>query len=205
MPFIITDIDQELARNAVLRLDSSTQDLLVAGPVTIPGKSAGEIPFQFPPRISSDGKDNDWFVAYHKFAWEPIKFWQGSSARKISIKAVYVITNAKSNDVLWDAENVAAVTRAYKQYFYGLPKNDLFPAFEIDIYDQVPASGRLSKWRATSVSINPGDEIIRFNGSIFPLRTEVDITLEHATKIQKDETPALGVGNFPALPEQAWY
>lgn len=204
--FAQTALDRELVSGIIFKLDQQTVGLPRDGAITVPGKGAGVIPFQFPPRVTGDSKDNRWQTVHDSFAWEPVKMWEGSNARRISLSAVYVATGATTNGVVWTPANVALVTRAYKQYFYSQPGDKIFPAVELVLYEHVPVGNGNAKFRMMNVNVKPGSEIIKVDGSIFPLKVEVDITLEQTTRIVTDDGEAkLEQNNLPDFPPQVWY
>lgn len=207
MAFEINEIDKNLVEGIIFKLDRDTVGLPRDGAISVGDKGAGVIPFQFPPRITGDSKDNKWTDIHNTHAWEPVKMWEGSNARRITLQAIYVATGSTINGVSWTPANVALVTRAYKQYFYSQPGDRVFPAVELKMYEHVPQSAQgNAKFRMMNVNIKPGSEIIVVEGAIFPLRVEVDITLEQTTRIVKDDGEAkLEHGNLPDFPPQDWY
>lgn len=207
MAFEITPFDASLVAGVIFKLDQETTGLPVDGAITVPGKGAGEVPFQFPPRLTGDSKDNRWKSIHDTFAWEPVKMWEGSNARRLTLHAVYVANGATINDVQWTPQNVATTTRAFKQYFYAQPSERVFPAIELVLYDHVPVSSLgNAKFRMMNVNVKPGSEIIQVEGVPFSLRVEIDITLEQTTRIVTDDGEAvMDHGNLPDFPPQVWY
>lgn len=72
-----------------------------------------KVPFQFPPKVTSDSKSGDWDEqASNSFFSEPIPTFKGSKPRTISIKWSYVIDGNQ-----WTTKRVSTIVRALRGYF----------------------------------------------------------------------------------------
>lgn len=179
------------------------------------------IPFQFPPKVTSEGKETSWSMTFNTYAWEPLAHWEGNSARKITIHFVYSVTNQpavgasaqRAGIIKWDLPSVVKTVRNLKAYFTTNPLATLLPVFEMQLYEHAPTgNAATTTWRGTGVSIKHGEELIlaaRGDGvlSAYPLVVECDLSMEMVTNIRKkDGVPAYNFTNVPVgiLPME-WY
>lgn len=99
------------------------------------------IPFQFPPKITSDAKDAT-FESHDLLRHEPIKIYKGSSARAITVELEYIC----SEEGNFNPKKVSQIERDIKSYFYraniglgggaGRPK---YPKVRFRAYEVVPS------------------------------------------------------------------
>lgn len=72
-----------------------------------------KVPFQFPPKVTSDSKSGDWDEqASNSYFSEPIPTFKGSKPRTINIKWSYVIDGSQ-----WTTKRVSTIVRALRGYF----------------------------------------------------------------------------------------
>jgi hypothetical protein len=197
----LTPADREIIKSGVEMEIFTDPDPIDGFPDATPN---GTIPFQFPPRLTSDGKEAIWEDT-DMLSWEPLAMWMGSHPRKITLETQYVITS-KSGD--WNVTNIAGVLNAYKSYFYrsaGQVSPTNMPLVRLKIYQYAPDT--IIKWRARNVTITPDGGLINQGGSILPVIHKVSMSLELITQVQGES----GKGAFhkmPALPprpKKTWY
>lgn len=219
MRFQLTAFDAGLSDNVLLSFDG-------IDPVSGFPPGGSRIRFQFPPIIKSETKGLNWGEMWKQFAWEPWYIWEGATPRKITLTATYVVGGPPSSDVKrWTAARVATEMRRYKSYFYnnGLDDPTNTPLFQLSIYEHAPGSeGGGTKpipttWRGKNVSFKYSDSVIvdpfapssgvsgGFPIGGFPLRTDVTLELELATKIRYDDGKAIYEFDTEDRPLQTWY
>lgn len=137
------------------------------------------ISLQFPPIIESDGKSSKWDGS-DQGAYEPIKTFNGSESRALSVKLKYVIVGGK-----WTPLRIAQIGRDLRSYFYNTVTASFkgYPTVQIQLYDVVPQSGELMTCRLHSVRTSYAGGPIQYQGGTFPLITEHVLQLEAATRI----------------------
>jgi hypothetical protein len=154
------------------------RDLLAACSIIVaagPGTKALDL--QFPPIIESDGKSAKWDGS-DQGAYEPIKTFNGSESRSLSIKLKYVVVGGK-----WTPSHIAQIGRDLRSYFYNLVVASFkgYPIVGLQLYDVVPSGPMTCRLHNVRTSHSGG--IIRYQGGIFPLVTEHVLQLEAATRI----------------------
>jgi hypothetical protein len=144
------------------------------------GASPSNIPLQFPPRISSDGKNAEWTDS-DQGAYEPIRTFNGSGARKLTLELTYIVTGEP-----WTADAIAEIGRNIRSYFYNIVAINFkgHPIVKIKAYDIVPAAdGEILTCIMRNMSTRYDGAMIRTNDSIFPLKSVHTLELESATRI----------------------
>lgn len=156
------------------------------------GIKAFKIPFQFPPKITADGKSATWKLE-DKASWEQIAIWQGATSRKISIESKYVIDNYDdSGDSNWTGLKISNIAHLAKAYFYRSIQdgnNDgLVPAVYIQsMYGNVRSS---SSWRMTDVSVShDGSVILDLTSKSNSLKNRIDLGF---TSLNLPDTQEIG-------------
>lgn len=142
-----------------------------------------QIPIQFPPRLSTDGKKGNW-KTYDVSSYEPVAIFSGSEARRISVELTYVITGGK-----WTGRKISKIERLIKSYFYRKVEDaiDNTPMVVIKQLYGVTLAYAKTTWRMNSVDITPGEGIIleESNGvqRAYPLSRKIVIELETYTQL----------------------
>lgn len=141
--------------------------------------SGKDLPLQFPPVVESDGKTSIWDGS-NQGAYEPIKTFNGSESRALSVKLKYVVVGGK-----WTPSFIAQLGRDLRSYFYKTVIISFkgYPIVKIQLYDIVPQSGGLMTCRLHSVRTSHAGGIISYQDGTFPLITEHVLQLETATRI----------------------
>lgn len=179
--------------------------------------------FQFPPRCLSDSKRANWNSpegGQSNLGYESIRIYGGSEARAISLEHEYLVVDKNQESggsSLWSINRISAIVKNAKAHFYrpvqSFGKSAQFdvknaPHIELQLYNQVELSGTYSTWRALSVSITHGEEIIIDNGKSFPLKTKIAWELELSTKLNfnsKDGVISDSVGGVSNKIKKEWY
>lgn len=155
-----TQEDIRLREAAIIRIKNEIQEV--------------DVPMQFPPRITSDGKKAQWQEEYIA-AYEPLAIWKGSSARHISVKIEYMVDGGD-----WTPEFIMQQVRNLKSYFYITLQQgqSSYPVIELDLYEIVPDIGdRISTWRADDISIAYDGPLITQNDVTCNLKTTVTLSM----------------------------
>ena len=114
---MLSPIDISLASSAYLEFFGAGSNL-----------SAGRVKFQFPPRITSDGKDIDWAEGPLR-GGEPLAYFKTSGARKIRLEWTYMVgeTGAggeRGSAKYWTTEDVAKEVSGVRWYFHNIGLSD---------------------------------------------------------------------------------
>ena len=144
-------------------------------------QSGRRIPFQFPPRVTSDTKVSKWFSTDLK-AYEPLKIFDGSEARKFTLEFEYIATGEGE----FSPSGIANILRSIKSYGYITVSEAIgnYPTVSPVIYDILPTGGgRRANCRLMNISITHGPEVVKEGNVFFHLYTKVNLELELVTKI----------------------
>lgn len=183
--FELADVDVFLKDDVLLKIQGEG-----GGPFT-------RIPFQFPPRITSDVKTANWKEAFQA-SYEPLAIWMGSEARTIRLEAEYIVSSR------FTAQRISILMHAVKAYFYNNAKN-IFPKVKLSIYEIVGITGGIATFRAKSVSITYGDGIIQDGAFAFPLYSKFSMELALTTQQRPlgeddiEQQPAPGLAILPVF------
>jgi len=165
--------------------------------------STGEpIKFQFPPMISSENKSSNWSAQGHKsLAWEPITTWIGSTAKKITFKTEYIVTD--NGEKGWNGLRIDRILKELKRINYGSTQaKGSIPNFRINLYNTVIGKG--AQFKINEVSVNYSDTLVvdRTTGVVYPLKSELTFTGDLVTRINDKQQ----VGDVDAqIPKVEWY
>ena len=130
----------------------------------------------------------------------------GGSARKLDISATYIVGDPKTGGKSWDAAEVAEELRRWKSYFYvGGPEQADLPVFSIIMYNQIPEAETVASFRSRGVRITHGEEIIKDDSGIHPLRSDVVLGTELVTNINFPDGTSKFVYDELKPVEQVWY
>jgi len=166
-----------------------------------PGPGGGkEIPFQFPPVVTADGKKSQWDEKARP-AYEPIVVWNGASAREVTIDMTYIVAGGQ-----WTADNIKNIAREFKRIHYGLiAQRASLPVIIINLYNSIIGSG--GKFRISSTSIKYGKTYILERGaSAWPLTTKITITGSLVTKVKiPEDILKIDIANLDGLAVPRWY
>lgn len=186
----LVPFDERLTRAALLRI--SVVD------ATSNFGASFEVPFQFPPRVLTDGKVTNWHSVDAK-SYEPIKIFMGAESRRFTLSFEYVATG--SGD--FTAFNIANILRGIKAYAYDEAGNK--SKARVRVYNIIGET-EPAPCRIMSISISHGEEIVENNGGIFPLHTQVSIDLELSTQIAdfEGEEPKI-IGEEAPFPKFEWF
>jgi hypothetical protein len=163
----------------------------------------GTISFQFPPRLTTDGKASIWDEKPQQ-TYEPLALFMGSEARKISLETQYVVTGKAGNN--WDIADVAETLRLYKSYFYMTMNSvgvESMPLVRLKIYEY--ANDPKIFWRAKSVNITPDGSLITDGSSTISLIHRVTMNLEMITQVLDNGVALHDISVLPATPKKEWY
>jgi len=168
-------------------------ELANAFPLGHQSGSGKSMEFQFPPKITSDGRKGSWEEGELRGV-EPISVFKTSGAREISIKWTYIVDGGK-----WTAERVSNNVKKLRGYFAQLKgeggnptpgdRKALVVKFKMwrhgDPRDHMTA-------RIKAIDVKHGETIVSDNAdgrrgasggggggsdSIFPLRTDITVDL----------------------------
>ena len=138
-----------------------------------------DIPFQFPPRITSETKNPNWDDK-PIFSYEPIAIFKGSEARQLNVELKYVVTSA---DGPFSPSKIVEICRKIKSYAYniGTESKKAFPTITVDWPMILPKNAAC---RMTDFNIEYSEAMVGGKAeAFFPLVTTVTFTLHVVTKI----------------------
>lgn len=172
---ILAPFDAEVTDSVILKIGGK------------PGST--QIRFQFPPKITSDAKTSNWKSVFQA-SWEPLKYYWGSEARKVTLEAEWIATGRG----LFSGPVIAAQLQAVKRYFYAATVGKgPYPLVLLTAYEivQGPAPFRLMDY-----STSFGPELVKSGGDtgsagFYPLYSKMTLSLELATTVSG--TPGEGV------------
>ena len=173
-----------------------------------PLPSRGRVLLQFPPRIKGNSKQSRW-KEEDVTSYEPVAFWIGSSATKLSIELKYVVTGGD-----WGVDKIAKTVHTIMGYFYrpvqGKQKVSP-PLIQLILYEIAPAISKMSTWRMDSASVDQSDELILDLGKTYPQVTTIKMDLQMVTKIGADASDGDSVRQLKEtdfvsnIPRKEWY
>lgn len=200
MPFNLTEIDQQLIQKSVLEIKLEAFQPSDGFP------SGGNIiTFQFPPIMTADSKSAKWNTILNTIAFEPQYMYQGAMPRSIGISTVYVVGGPNGN---WTTTRVADEVRRWKSYFYnpGPGAGKTLPIYRIVWHNLLPRVAKDSAWRGINYNVKHSDTTIKDDDGIYPLVTEVNVTLELVSRIRaKDGEDRMPFENLDQVVKQQWY
>lgn len=141
---------------------------------------------QFPPKLMSDSKSANW-KEKEVGAYEPIAVWFGAGSRDIKIELEYVVPSK-----IWTPKKVAGITRDIKRYFYKArlaAQFDVYPVVQIKWFDIVPS---VANFRLIDYSAEFSDNIINYDGGIWPQHTKISMALKMQTRVSIESGPESG-------------
>ena len=163
--------------------------------------------FQFPPKITSDGRKGTWKEGELP-GTEPVAAFATSSAREIALSAVYIIGTDG-----WSVEDVHAQIRMARGYFARVRSRDNVRAQLICKMKLWHIGGPdFMTCRLVNVGVKYSDTIVGSGKNAFPLRTDLtlDIRLWTEGSVAPDgySRPKDAVVEIPGLKsaeEPLWY
>ena len=171
---MLTAADREIAKICVFEF--------VKNSAYSPPAGAGDgkhMMFQFPPRVTSDGRSGSW-TETELPADMPMAFYKTGSARKINLECVYIVGESSSSGAVWGAEQIKFQCSNLKAYFtQSLADQDNFIIKFGYGYHGDP--GSTFTCRLDNVDITHKGPYIALGGNwsqAYPLRTDVKITMK---------------------------
>lgn len=187
-----TDIDLELIKSAVSMTLTGGSSALYSKVFSFRSlddfnPSGLVINFQFPPRITGDSKRAEW-KEIPIASYEPLAYWMGADARKISLQFEYIVT-ARSNagTSKWAINYINDQLKKLKSYFYTTVTQgiDKYPLVRLNLYDYSPkaesGTERLGTWRMFDIDIKPDGPILLDGSNSFHLKHVVTTNLALVT------------------------
>lgn len=131
----------------------------------------GNLEFQFPPKITSDGRSGTWNEK-PGMGTEPIAVFGTSGPREITLGATYIVDGSSG----WNINRIHDQIRKARGYYAqirkdGSTRNLVLHLKMWGIGGNEPVSARL-----TNIGVKYGDAIVGTGDDAFPLRT--DLTLD---------------------------
>lgn len=189
MPMKYTPADEALRNAVTLRF--------VNGP---------KIEFQFPPKITSDGRKGEWKEG-NLPGTEPLAAYQKSGPREITLVATYIVDGG-----LWTTERVSQTVRELRGYFARVRNPNQQGQRNLVVKFQMWRLGgdKEMSCRIKGVDIKHSDTIVSpCNGGVinpklaYPLRTDITVDLRIWTKGGPQKTQNLEGLELDEVPE--WY
>ena len=194
------DVDKKLSETVSLSFADSNGDR--GGQITNKIQTYS-VPFQFPPRVTSDSKSGDWNETSSNSVFsEPVATFNGSKPRTINIKWSYIVDDVEKAG--WTTKKIATITQALRGYFTRMDNNYLAGNFNYKptlVYFQMYRNQyNLRTFRLESADISFSENLIvpdlidlskqpfvvdepeesesGLYRQAFPLRTDISITLK---------------------------
>lgn len=146
--------------------------------------SAGLVQFQFPPKVTSDGKRHNW-LEKDVYSYEPLALPQSSSPRDISLSFTYIYDDIDG----WGWKKIKDNLRNIRGYFYRFVNApDRSEAMLVYLRIWGIAGQSLGKFRMKGCDIKYSETmIIPEEGPkfAFPYRSDVTLDLSAWNKFQK--------------------
>jgi hypothetical protein len=157
-----TELDRRLADAAVLLLGNI------------------RIPFQFPPRITSDGRKGDWRDGELPGA-EPVAAFRKSGAREITLTWTYIVDGGS-----WTTLRIAQLVRATRGYFGRVRDaadyRNLLVRFQMWQF----TGGEMMTCRIKGVDVKQSETIVTplcgITSEAYAMRTDITVDLRIWTK-----------------------
>lgn len=194
MGMLFAQIDRRLAGLVTVEIIDDQKVLLPSN-----GES---LAFQFPPMISSENKSSNWSSEGNAtVAWEPITIWKGATAKKITFKAEYIVSD--SGEKGWNAQRIDRILKEFKRINYGSTKAiGSIPNYTINLYNTVIGQGAQFKIRDVSVNYSETLVVDRSTQMVYPLKSELSFTGDLVTRINDKQQ----VGDIKTqVPKVEWY
>lgn len=200
----ILSIDQTLCEQAMLNLGSIIPS---TGSVV-----STNVIFQFPPKMTSDGKDAEWKEGDQRGS-EPVAFYATSGPRKIRLEWTYIV-GERSGSKYWSTNDVRAEVTKLRVYFYNLANPSTKAGKEMIVMfkmwnhgdPKTPFSARL-----LNVDIKHGKTYVTPNDPslAYPLRTDIGVDLRLWTNSgtsasKSDDKQDLPLSNFSTPAGMNW-
>jgi len=196
-----TDIDLSLIGSATSMIINWQQPSYGGGAISSSVSNAGKtisnflntVNFQFPPRITGDNKRAEW-KEIPVASYEPLAFWMGADARKITMQFEYIVTSRSGS---WTITAINGELLKLKSYFYNTVVDGLrqYPLVKLSLYDYSPKpesnTERLGTWRMFDIDIKPDGPILLDGSHSFHLKHTVTTNLALVT-----------ANNSPSKPQQ---
>jgi len=172
----------------------SDNESFIAGKVT-------DIIFQFPPKVTADGKKTLWKARDKtRAAFEPIVTWDGADPRAITVEMTYVVSGTP-----WTAQRIMELAREFKRYHYGkIGAKATVHIIEMKLFDSIV--GANGKFRIESTSIKYSPQLVTSGDVIWPKVTTITIACLHMSRVKvTDGIAKLDVKGLDDLPRPEWY
>lgn len=143
-------------------------DTSLAQSFTLRFKSGGNVEFQFPPRVTSDGRKGQWNESEIR-GREVVAVMTGTSARVFSVTVRYVVDGCT-----WDAAKISKNLRLLRGYFMKptAGQHEFLVAY-IKCW-QIGGSSECT-CRLSDVNVKHGETIVGEGDDAFPMVTDVTL------------------------------
>jgi len=165
---------------------------------------AGEITpieFQFPPKVTADGKKSIWKTRDKtRAAFEPIITWDGADPRSITVELTYVVSGKP-----WTAAKIRDISREFKRIHYGLiGSKATLHIIKMKLFNSIvgPTTGN---FRVDSTAIKYSPQLVTSGDVVWPKITVITITCLLVTRIAVDGVVKLDIKNLDDLPKVDWF
>lgn len=181
-------------------------DLALKNAVTLRFNNGPKIEFQFPPRITSDGRKGDW-KENNIHGTEPVAVFEKSGPREIALTWTYIIDGGE-----WTTSKVAEQVKRMRGYFARTRDPSAQGYRNLIVFFRMWKHGGENEMSARIKSVDvkhsetivthcrPGDQKIK---EAYPLRTDVTIELRLWTKGGQVETA--DIKGLKQSEEVNWY
>jgi len=185
MAATLTDIDKNLAEAVVFNFKTNLDE-------------TSTIEFQFPPRLTSDGKGADW-VEKGQRDGTTIDAYRTAKARSFTIEWTYLCGMGAG----WTTDKVKNNVEKIKKYFYR--EGDDIATEVIILLNFWKFGGEKEQpCRMDTVTISHGQTILVPDGEValaYPLRTDIKADMKLFTNVEGK----IDVEELPRKPFDGWY
>ncbi len=177
--------------------------------VTLQFNAGPKIAFQFPPKITSDGRKGDW-KEDNLPGSEPVAVYEKSGPREIALTWTYIVDGGD-----WTTLKIAEQVRNMRGYF-ARSKDQSQASFRnlivyFEMWQHAPkADGKQMSCRIKSVDVKHSDTIVthcqsgnKRIGDAYPLRTDITVELRLWTKGGPLQTQ--NVDGLREIDDVKWY
>jgi len=178
-----------------------------------------DIEFQFPPKITTDGRRGNWDENELPAGFEPIAVFVSSGPREINLTWSYIIDSFDDNNSeAWSIARVTRNIRTLRGYFALAQDRDTArDTLVVEFYAWCIGGMTPMTARIKTIDVKYGETMVmppgnKMNGA-FPLRTDISVDLRIWTKgmmsdhglARKSDLPIINLETLQAFEPPSWY
>ena len=164
----------------------------------------GGIIFQFPPKITSDGRKGTWSEPEWR-GTEPIAIFSTSGPREIALSTTYIVDGSPG----WTAQKIHTQIKAARGYFARIREGDNTRALVCNVKMWEIGGSFSMTCRLTNIGVKYSDTIVGDSKNAYPLRTDLTLDIRIWTKgtgkLDKKEEAVQLLRNLKDGEDPEWY